>query len=179
MRTAPFHNTIEAIVVGASAGAVDALLQILPSLPPAFPIPVLIVVHLPPTASVSLALVLSAHCRIPVKEAEDKEPIQAGTIYVAPPNYHLLVEPSRKLSLSMDEPVLFSRPSIDVLFESAADSYGTSVAGVILTGANSDGARGLRAIAAARGTVLVQEPASAEASAMPQAALEACPTAHV
>ena len=113
-----------------------------------------------------------------MKEAEDKEPIRGGVAYVAPPNYHLLVEPDLCLSLSSDEPVLYSRPSIDVLFESAADAYGNSVAAVVLTGANSDGARGLRAVADAGGLTLVQNPESAEARAMPEAALALCPTAR-
>jgi two-component system chemotaxis response regulator CheB len=179
MTTEASHDTIQAVVIGSSAGAVEALLQILPALPADYPFPVLVVVHLPPIVSVSLASLFTGHCRMPVKEAEDKEPISAGTIYFAPPNYHLLVEPDFRLSLSNEEPVLFSRPSVDVLFESAADAYGNSLAGVILTGANSDGAEGLHAIAAAGGLALIQTPASAQASAMPEAALEACPAARV
>lgn len=168
-----------AVVIGASAGAVEALLQILPALPADFLLPLLIVVHLPPDRESTLANLLDARCRITVKEAEDKEPIRPGTAYLAPPDYHLLVEPELVLSLSVDEPVLYSRPSIDVLFDSAAAVYGTGLAGVVLTGANSDGARGLRAVCAAGGRAIVQTPATAEAPMMPEHALMACPSARV
>lgn len=171
-------ESVRAVVIGASAGAVDALLQILPPLPQEFPLALLMVVHLPPESDSTLALLLAGRCAIAVKEAEDKEPIRPGVAYLAPPNYHLLVEPDLLLSLSSEEPVLYSRPSIDVLFESAADAFGNSLAGVVLTGANSDGARGLRAVVDAGGIALVQEPAGAEASPMPLAALEACPAAR-
>lgn len=168
-----------AIVIGASAGAIDALCTILPPLPRDYSLPVLVVVHLPPDKKSVLAGLISARCQIAVKEAEDKETICPGTVYFAPPNYHLLVEPDFRLSLSSDEPVLFSRPAINVLFESAADAYGDGLIGVILTGANSDGASGLRAVWAAGGMALVQNPETAEAPAMPQAALAACPQASV
>lgn len=168
-----------ALVIGGSAGALGALLQFLPALPSDFPLPVMLVVHLPPEGESLLPSLLNNRCRLTVKEAEDKEPIRAGIIYVAPPNYHLLVEPDFHLSLSQDAPVLYSRPSIDVLFESAADAYGDGLAGLVLTGASSDGARGLHAVAAAGGRAYVQNPATAEVAAMPQAALAACPDAHV
>jgi two-component system chemotaxis response regulator CheB len=166
------------VVIGASAGAVEALIQILPALPEDYPLPLLIVVHLPPDRESTLASLLDVRCRIAVKEAEDKEPILPGTAYLAPPDYHLLVEPELVMSLSVEEPVLYSRPSIDVLFESAAAAYGSGLTGIVLTGANSDGARGLRAVFAAGGQGIVQIPASAEASAMPQAALDTCPLAR-
>lgn len=170
---------LQAIVIGASAGALDALSVILPPLPGNYRLPILLVVHVPPEKDSLLAEILAAKCRLRVREAEDKLPIEGGTLYVAPPNYHLLVENERCLSLSSDEEVNFSRPSIDVLFESAADAYGPALAGVVLTGANEDGAAGLRAIVAAGGTGVVQQPAFAMASAMPQAALNACPSARV
>jgi two-component system chemotaxis response regulator CheB len=113
-----------------------------------------------------------------VKEAEDKELISPATIYFAPPDYHLLIEPDFRLSLSSDAPVRYSRPAIDVLFETAADAFGDSLTGVILTGANSDGARGLRAVCDAGGSGLVQCIASAEGKAMPTSALELCPEAR-
>ncbi len=113
---------------------------------------------------------LQARCRVAVREAEDKEPISGGTVYFAPPDYHRLVENDRHLTLSDDEPVLYSRPSIDVLFESAADAYGPGLVGVVLSGANRDGANGLKAVAEAGGTVIVQNPDSAYAAAMPEAA---------
>jgi len=167
-----------AIVIGVSAGAFDALSAILPSLPGDFPFAVLVVVHLPPDRKSLIASLFEQRCAMKVKEAEDKEQVEASTIYFAPPDYHLLVEPDFSLSLSSDEPVLYSRPSIDVLFESAADAYGDSLVGVILTGANQDGARGLRAVCDAGGRAFVQAPATAEESAMPQAALDACPEAE-
>jgi two-component system, chemotaxis family, protein-glutamate methylesterase/glutaminase len=169
----------EAVVVGASAGAVEALSVILPALPAAYPLPVLVVVHLPPDRKSVMPELFAAKCRVAVKEAEDKEPLAAGTVYFAPPDYHLLVEPDRRVSLSGDEPVLYSRPAIDVLFESAADAYGAALAGAVLTGASSDGARGLAAVCAAGGTAVVQDPAGAFATAMPHAARAACPAAAV
>jgi two-component system chemotaxis response regulator CheB len=114
-----------------------------------------------------------------VCEAEDKEPIEPGVVYFAPPDYHLLVEQDKRLSLSGDEQVLFSRPSIDVLFESAADAYGGGLIGVVLTGANSDGANGLKAVVEAGGVAVVQSPGSAFAVAMPEAAVATCPDARV
>jgi two-component system chemotaxis response regulator CheB len=170
---------LQAVVIGASAGALDALSVILPPLSADYRLPVLLVVHVPPDKDSLLVDILATKCRLRVREAEDKIPIECGTLYVAPPNYHVLVENDRCLSLSCDEEVNFSRPSIDVLFESAADAYGPALAGVVLTGANEDGAAGLRAIVAAGGTAVVQQPALAMASAMPQAALNACPSARV
>ncbi|MDE2239603.1 MAG: chemotaxis protein CheB [Rhodospirillales bacterium] len=168
-----------AIVIGASAGALEALSVLLPALPASFASPVFVVVHLPPDRKSILAEIFQAKCRIPVHEAEDKEPIMAGTIYFAPPNYHLLIETENSLALSSDEPVRYSRPSIDVLFESAADTYGPALTAIVLTGANPDGADGLRRIGLAGGTVLVQDPTEAMAPEMPLAALAACPTAQV
>ena len=148
----------EAIVIGASAGALEALSNLLPGLPADYRLPILIVVHLPSDTTSLLAELLRARCAIRVREAEDKEPIEPGVAYFAPPDYHLLVEQDKRLSLSDDEPVLFSRPSIDVLFESAADAYGSSLIGVVLTGANSDGAKGLKAVVEAGGAAVVQSP---------------------
>jgi two-component system chemotaxis response regulator CheB len=169
----------EAVVIGASAGALEALSLILPALPADFRLPVMVVVHVPPDKKSILAELLQAKCRIRVQEAEDKEPISAGTVYFAPPDYHLLVETDRSLSLSNDEPVLYSRPSIDVLFESAADAYGPALIAIVLTGANDDGAKGLRAVAEAGGTTIVQSLDGAFASAMPEAAMAVCPDALI
>lgn len=168
-----------AVVIGASAGALQALSQILPALPADFPLPILIVVHVPAGRHNMLAVLFEAKCRMAVREAEDKEPALAGVIYFAPPGYHLLVETDGTLSLSSDEEVLFSRPSIDVLFESAADAFGGALIGIILTGANPDGATGLKAIADAGGTTLVEDPANAYAAAMPTAALDKCANARI
>ena len=167
-----------AVVVGASAGAIQALSRILPALPADYPIPVLVVVHIPADGSDLLAPLFQAKCRVVVKEAEDKEPILPGFVYFGPSDYHMLVEADRTASLSADEPVLYSRPSIDVLFESAADTYGAGLVGVILTGANEDGAAGLRAVAAVGGVALAEDPATAFAPVMPSAALELCAEAQ-
>ena len=169
----------EAIVIGASAGALEALSSLLPGLPADYRLPILVVVHLPPDKTSLLAELLRVRCAIRVREAEDKEPIEPGVAYFAPPDYHLLVEQDKRLSLSDDEPVLFSRPSIDVLFESAADAYGDGLIGVVLTGANSDGANGLKAVVEAGGVAVVQSPGSAYAVVMPEAAIAACPEARV
>lgn len=171
--------TAGAVVIGASAGAVDALSAILPALPPGYPLPVLVVVHVPPDKKSLMADLFRYKCRVDVREADDKEPLTPGTVYFAPPDYHLLVEPDRRLSLSSEEPVHFSRPSIDVLFESAADAFGAALVGVVLTGASADGASGLRAVRAAGGRAVVQNPDEAAVPTMPRAALAACPDAAV
>jgi len=167
-----------AVVIGVSAGGLKALSAILPALPADYPLPVMIVIHLPPDRDSVVADLFDARCALTVREAEDKEDILPGHVYFAPPDYHLLVEPDQRLSLSSEEPVLFSRPSVDVLFETAADVYGEGLIGIILTGANPDGAAGLKAVAAAGGLALVQRPDLAYARAMPDAALESCPQAE-
>jgi len=172
-------RNIEAIVIGGSAGALEALGMFLPDLPREFSIPIALVVHLPPTKPSVVPNVLGARCALHVKEPDDKEPLVPATLYVAPPNYHLLIEKNRSFSLSVDDPVLFSRPSIDVLFESAADAYGPGLAGVLLTGANEDGARGLRRIKDAGGLTIVQSPATAAVATMPEAALRHGKPSHV
>jgi two-component system chemotaxis response regulator CheB len=169
----------QAVVIGASAGALEALTAILPSLPEHFPLPLMVVVHMPADKPSVLADLFQAKCRIQVREAEDKEPLSGGTAYFAPPDYHLLVEADRCLSLSNDEPVLHSRPSIDVLFESAADAYGPALIGIVLSGANHDGAAGLKAVSEAGGMAIVQSPKGAFAAAMPEAAKAMCPGAQV
>lgn len=169
---------MQAVVIGASAGAVQTLSQLLPLLPAAYPLPVLIVVHVPAGRDNPLVSLFAQKCQLVVKEAEDKEPIRGGAVYFAPSDYHLLVERGHTLALSSDPPVLHSRPSIDVLFESAADAFGALVTGVVLTGANHDGARGLKAIADAGGLALVEDPADAYSPAMPRAALAACASAQ-
>ena len=169
----------EAIVIGASAGALEALSVILPALPADFDLPVFVVVHVPPDKKSILAELFGAKCNLKVCEAEDKEPIKAGTVYFATADYHLLVEADKSLSLSNDEPVLYSRPSIDVLFESAADAYGPGLIAVVLTGANQDGAQGLAAAVRAGGVAIVQTPEGAYAAAMPEAAIAAAPSARV
>ncbi|OJU08806.1 MAG: chemotaxis protein CheB [Caulobacterales bacterium 68-7] len=164
--------------MGASAGAVQALLHVLPALPAAFPLPVLIVVHVPPDRANALVPLFQSKCDVIVKEAEDKERVAPGVVYFAPSDYHLLVEADGTLSLSLDEPVNLSRPSIDVLLESAADAFGEGLIGVVLTGANDDGAVGLKAVTDAGGLAIVEDPAGAFVPTMPEAALRAAPTAR-
>jgi len=173
------RRSAKAVVMGASAGALDALSAIIPRLPADFPIPVLVVVHLPADRKSILAELLQTKSKITVREAEEKELIEPGTVFLAPPDYHLLVDWDFRLALSSEEPVHFSRPSIDVLFETAADVYGSDLIGVILTGASDDGARGLKEICKAGGIAVVQDPLEATSPVMPQSALNACPSAHV
>ena len=165
-------NTAEAVVIGASAGGVEALLALLGALPRGFTPPVLVVLHLPPHRPSRMVELMSRRCVLPVSEALDKQPVQQGSVVFAPPNYHLLVEPDRHLSLSVDPPVLYSRPAIDPLFESAAAVYGAGLLGVLLTGASQDGSDGVAAIRRCRGRMWIQAPSDAKAPAMPSAALE-------
>lgn len=164
-------NGVRAVVIGASAGGVAALFQVLGTLPSAFAIPVLCVLHLPDDRHSQLAGVMQRRLHRPVCEARDKERIRSGQIYVAGPCYHLSVERDLTLSLSQEEPVHFSRPAIDFLFISAADAYGDGLLGVLLTGANEDGARGLAYIKNNGGRTIVQDPRDAQVALMPEAAL--------
>lgn len=166
------RETFDAVVIGTSAGGVEALLSLLGKLPADFPCPVMIVIHLPSDRPSNFAPVLNARCAVEVKEAEDKETIQRGTVYIAPANYHLLVEPQHYLSLSCDEPVYYSRPAIDLLFESAAYAFGKRLLGIVLTGASEDGAKGAQTIKACGGGIWVQDPAEAVAKIMPSAAID-------
>jgi two-component system, chemotaxis family, protein-glutamate methylesterase/glutaminase len=172
-------SPFDAIVIGGSAGAVAALTTILPAMRAGLGCPVFVVVHLPPARESLLVNLLAQQCALAVKEAEDKEIPQPGTIYVAPPDYHLLVESGPMLALSADEPVLFSRPSIDVLFESAADAYQNRLLAIVLSGASEDGAAGLAAVRQAGGMAIVQDPATAPSALMPQAARLRSGTEHV
>lgn len=167
----PWTGTIEAVVIGASAGGVDALLALLGALPAAYAPPIAIVLHLPREHPSALAEVLEARTGRPTVEAEDKMPIDAATSYVAPPGYHLLIEPERSFALSLDPPVHYSRPAIDLLFESAAEAYGSHLAGILLTGANEDGADGLAHIRQCGGLTLVQDRTEAYMATMPAAGL--------
>ena len=173
------RDRIEAVVIGASAGGVEALSQILPALPPSFRPALFIVLHLPRERPSLLVDIYATRCTLPVREADDKEPVEPGTVYFAPPDYHMLVERSRQIALSTDEPVHFSRPSIDVLFESAADVYGNRLLGVILTGGNEDGAAGLHAVHRAGGVTVVQQPDSAQVPLMVVSALQRNPADFV
>ncbi|TWI56795.1 two-component system chemotaxis response regulator CheB [Pseudomonas duriflava] len=163
---------IDAVVIGASAGGLQALGVVLGGLPSGFRMPIAVVIHVPEGQASKLAAIFQARLKLHVMEAEDKAPLMPGTLYFASPGYHLLIEQDRTLSLSQEERVHYSRPSIDVLFESAADVFGEHLCGVLLTGANEDGATGLRAIHRAGGLTVVQDPEEALVSTMPEAALE-------
>jgi two-component system chemotaxis response regulator CheB len=163
------------IVIGGSAGAIEVLAKLLSGLSRKFMPAVAIVIHLPPEGPNVLHEILAAPGAPPMKLAEDKEPIAPGTIYFAPPDYHLLVESGHTFALSQDDRVHFSRPAVDVLFESAAEAYRERLLGIILSGANADGADGLKVIASAGGTTVVQALETAEMIAMPAAALQAAP----
>lgn len=160
------------IAIGTSYGGLNAASVILEYLPAPFEPAVAIVQHRSKDSDGTLTRLLQDHCLLPVQEVEDKEPIRGGRVYVAPPDYHLLVE-REAFSLSVDAPVLFSRPSIDVFFESVADVFAEHAIGVVLTGANADGAAGLQAIHASGGLTIVQDPATAAGRAMPDAAIAA------
>lgn len=169
----------DAIVIGASAGGLYALISILKSLPSNYPIPVIVVQHRAKDERSLLEEVMQHKCNIGIKQADEKEVIQHGYVYFAPPNYHLLVESNGTFSLSYDAPVNFSRPSIDVLFETAAEVYKKRLLGIILTGANKDGAQGMRKIRALGGTTIAQQPRTAEYPEMPQAAISTGAIQHI
>ncbi|HYG49512.1 MAG TPA: chemotaxis protein CheB [Flavobacteriales bacterium] len=163
----------EAIVMGVSAGGMNAMRNIFCALPAGFALPFVVVQHIGARSDGKWIEILDSQSEIHIKEADEKEKIKPGTAYIAPPNYHLLIEKDRTLSLTVDERVNFSRPSIDVLFESAAIAYSASLIGITLTGSNNDGANGLLKVKENGGLVIVQDPQTAESPAMPEAALAA------
>ncbi|RYY90964.1 MAG: chemotaxis protein CheB [Comamonadaceae bacterium] len=163
--------TIDAVAIGASAGGVDALMALLSGLPPGWRLPLVAVLHLPEQHESRLAEVFRHRLKLQTCEAEDKARILPATLYFAPPGYHLSIERDRSFSLSCEPPRHWSRPSIDVLMGSAADAYGPALAGLLLTGANEDGAEGLALIQRAGGLTAVQDPAEAQAPTMPRAAI--------
>ncbi len=158
-------------MIGASAGGFEAILAVLKGLPATFPVPVVAVLHLPDNHESRLSELFGYRLALRVREARDKETLAAGTLYFAPAGYHLSIEKDRSFSFSCEDRVCYARPSIDVLFDSAADAYGKSLAGILLTGANYDGAAGLAGMQVAGGLTIVQDPASAEVATMPEAAL--------
>ncbi len=166
------EKKFECVLIGVSAGGMTALQQILPFLPSNFPIPVIIVQHLHPQQGTFHIKFYSSKCAVKVCEAHEKEQIKPGVVYFAPANYHLLIEENRNFSLSVDPKVNFSRPSIDVLFESAFEAYGNKIIAIILTGANNDGSQGLKLITDNDGFTIVQDPAEAEVNAMPKNAIK-------
>ena len=160
------------VAIGASVGGLDALKQVLAALPASYPWPVIALLHTSAGyRDTRLDKLLGKHCALPVREAEARLPLEAGVVHLAPAGYHLLVEQDLRFSLSVDEKVSYVRPSADVLFESLAEAVGARAIGVILTGANDDGAAGLAAIRARGGLAIVQDPAGAQAPQMPRAAL--------
>ncbi len=163
---------IELVAIGASAGGVDVIGTLLAALPADFPAAVAIVLHIPPDRDSLLPTLFASRCALPVKEVEDKEPIEPGNVYFAAPDYHMLVEPDRSFALSQDEAVNFSRPAIDLLFESAAIAYREQLLAIVLTGGSADGAQGLQTVRQMGGRGWVQDPASADATAMPSCAIE-------
>jgi two-component system chemotaxis response regulator CheB len=166
------------ILIGTSWGGLAALRTLVSALPADFPIPVVIVQHRHRDSDTMLARFLQGLTGLSVCEVEDKQPVEPGKVFIAPANYHLFIEHGF-FSLSLDAPVRYSRPSIDVAMMSAADAYGHRAVGIVLTGANADGSAGLRRMADAGALAVVEEPSSAEMPVMPQAALKAVPTARV
>lgn len=165
------RQKVDAVVIGASAGGVDALLKLLSGLPDRYRLPIVVIVHLPETRDSLLADIFSKRLAINVHEAADKEAVTPGTLYFAGAGYHLSIEKDKTFSLSCEAPVNYSRPSIDLLMESAADVYGNRLAGILLTGANFDGAEGLARIGERGGLTVVQDPAEAQVATMPEAAI--------
>ncbi|MCP8686433.1 chemotaxis protein CheB [Marinobacterium sedimentorum] len=161
----------ELVVIGTSAGGLQALKRLLAELPGDLSFPILIVQHISPRSDGNWVSILNAQCALEIKEADEKEAIVPGKVYLAPANYHLLVEEDRSCTLTLDESVNYARPSIDVLFETAAQSCGAGLIGIVMTGANSDGARGLQSIKNNGGLTIVQDPETAESSTMPLAAI--------
>jgi two-component system chemotaxis response regulator CheB len=169
----------KAIVVGSSAGGLNALKSLIGNLNKSFSIPVIIVQHISPDSENYLVHILNELKRLKVKEADEKEIPKEGFAYVAPPNYHLLVEPDHSLTLTVDERVNYARPSIDVLFETAAEAYRDKLVGIILTGANNDGSMGLKKIKELGGVAIVQDPVTAEVDSMPRAAIQNCKVDYI
>ncbi len=163
---------IEAIVIGTSAGGIKALLSLFRELPAHFRIPIIVVLHMPDTRESRLTEVFQHHMEINVMMAEDKDHIRCGQVYFAGPGYHLSIERDRSFSVSCEEPLHYSRPSIDLLMCSAADAYGPALAGILLTGANQDGAEGMACIHKSGGITIIQDPVDAEIAVMPQSALD-------
>jgi two-component system chemotaxis response regulator CheB len=161
------------IVIGASAGGLNALSFILPALPRNYPIPIAVVQHRVRDQGELLEEVLQEKCRVKIKQADEKETLKSGLVYVAPPDYHLMIESAGTFSLASDEPVHYSRPSVDVLFETTAAVYQDRAIGILLTGANGDGAAGLAAIHKAGGLTIVQDPREALWPQMPAAGIGA------
>ncbi len=174
LRAALDGRRVDAVVIGGSAGSVDALIQLLPALPEGFTLPVFCILHMPQDRDSRLAELFNERLPVPVREAVDKEAIVAGTVYFAGPGYHLSVERDFTFSLSCEPPVHYARPAIDLLMESSAEAYGDGLVGILLTGANHDGADGMARIRASGGFTVVQDPMDAQVATMPLEAIRRC-----
>ena len=163
----------EAIVIGTSSGGMNALKFLFSALPVDFSIPIIIVQHISPRSDNQWIKLLNSNSKLYLKEADEKEKIEHGKVYIAPPNYHLMIERDKTFSLTIDERVNYSRPSIDVLFESAAEAYKNKLIGVILTGSNNDGTKGIKRIKEYGGLTIAQDPETAESAYMPASAIAA------
>ncbi|WP_421828116.1 chemotaxis protein CheB [Larkinella sp.] len=172
-------TSFKVVVIGGSAGSIEVLLKLLPALSSPLSLAIVIVLHRKNSTDSSLADLLSSRTLIPLHEVEDKDPVMPGTIYLAPADYHLLIEKEEVFSLDGSEKVNYSRPSLDVTFESAADVYGSSLVGILLSGANADGTAGLNLIKARGGVLIAQKPETAQTAFMPQHAIQHAPIDHV
>jgi len=168
-----------AIVIGVSSGGMNAMKIIFSLLPADFKLPIVIVQHIGARSENQWIELLNQRSSLKIKEADEKEKIESGTVYIAPANYHLLIEKNKTFSLTIDERVNYARPSIDVLFESAAESYGRSLIGIVLTGSNHDGTIGIMRIQDCGGLCIVQDPATAESPYMPASAIRAIKADHI
>ncbi|GAB3912210.1 chemotaxis protein CheB [Larkinella knui] len=173
------ENTCKAVIIGGSAGSIEVLLKLLPALNPGLSFAIIIVLHRKNSTDSSLADLLSTKSTMLIREVEDKNPVTPGVIYLAPADYHLLIEKEEVFSLDDSEKVNYSRPSLDVAFESAADVYGSALVGIILSGANADGTAGFNTIKKAGGTLIAQKPETAQSSFMPQQAILHAPVDFV
>ncbi|WP_460972502.1 chemotaxis protein CheB [Spirosoma migulaei] len=179
MAESKLMSTCNVVLIGGSTGSIDVLLKLLPALKPSLSFALIIILHRKNTADSTLANLFSLKTSLPLKEVDDKDVIEPGAIYLAPADYHLLIEQDGTFSLDDSEKVNYSRPSIDVTFESAADVYGPSLVGILLSGANADGTNGLNAIKRAGGMSVVQQPETAQVAFMPQQAILSAPVDYV
>lgn len=173
------NRRYEAIVIGVSSGGMNAMKIMFSLLPKDFNIPIIIVQHIGANSDSLWIKILNDKSNLIIKEADEKEKIEKGKVYIAPPNYHLLIEMDKTFSLTVDNRVNFARPSIDVLFESAAEAYSTKLIGIVLTGSNNDGTNGLKRIKECGGLAIVQDPETAESSYMPASAIAATKTDYI
>ncbi|RQO67866.1 chemotaxis protein CheB [Pedobacter sp. KBW06] len=160
----------DAFIIGGSAGSLDVLLKVLPEIQPDIPFPIIIVIHRKHGADSLLPDLLSSRTKLIVKEADEKEKIVAGTVYIAPSDYHLLIEMDRTFSLDYSEKVNYSRPAIDVTFQTAAEAYKNKLVCLLLSGSNADGVKGLKTVKAWAGKAVIQDPESAQVAYMPEQA---------